>query len=264
MPDLVTPGGENSPLPVDNVNGQRYAAWFHELDAWTEYWDIYHPETKGHYYFGDGKDEPGLLSLFLPRQYFPPVFIAWKRMALLYEDETAFLKEARVPQVASALLETDDLVARLFNKHFGDAADPSVQADYLQAMFQFATNSLPPATERYEQIAEDDPRKSTAGHHTLDGDIMWFAWALQLEGAQAAAANDSSHARRSLLLAGVASGCPANFTWRGHRRTRPEYNTDMETKNLLFENGMKWAQDFDSAAKEIHALFRIREWGSDE
>ena len=36
---------------------RRYMAWFHELDAWTEYWDIYHPETHGRFYFGDGARE---------------------------------------------------------------------------------------------------------------------------------------------------------------------------------------------------------------
>jgi hypothetical protein len=27
----------------DLERGARWVAWFHELDAWTEYWDIYHP-----------------------------------------------------------------------------------------------------------------------------------------------------------------------------------------------------------------------------
>lgn len=264
MTYILSKEGEPLPFLPDNISAQRYVGWFHALDAWTEYWDIYHPETKGRYYFGEGKNETGLLTFFLPREKLPPIFTAWKRMALLYEDGATFLKEARVSQVASALLEVDGLVERLFNEHFGDATDPSVQADYLEGIFHFAINSLPPAEERYARIPDDDPRKSTAGHHTLDGDIMWFAWALQLEGAQAVAGNDSGQARRALLLAGVAAGCPANFTWRGHRRTRVEYNPDIETKSLLHESGMNWAQDFNAAANEVHALFRIREWGSDE
>jgi hypothetical protein len=48
-----------------DANDQRYVAWFHELDAWTEYWDVYHPETRGRYYFGDGGEEPGLLTQIL-------------------------------------------------------------------------------------------------------------------------------------------------------------------------------------------------------
>ncbi len=264
--------GGRSPFEPDEAAAARYVGWYHELDAWTEYWDIYHPETKGHYYFGNEKDEPGLLRQFLPRDKMPPVFTAWKQMALTYQDESKFLKEARVPAVAAALLETDELIATLFEKHFGDASDPTVQADYLEGSFHFAIDSLPPAKERYALISDDDPRKSTAGHHTLDGDIMWFAWALQLEGAQAAAGNggkakkgrkDRGDARRALLMAGVAAGCPANFTWRGHRRTRPEYDTNIETKDLLHKLGMKWAGDFSAAANEVHALFRLREWGTE-
>ena len=30
---------------------QRYVAWFHALDAWTEYWDVYHPENRGQILF---------------------------------------------------------------------------------------------------------------------------------------------------------------------------------------------------------------------
>ena len=67
----------------------------------------------------------------------------------------------------------------------------------------------------------------------------------------------------SLQLAGVATGCAANFAWRGHRRTRAEYQPDAATAGVLRERGMRWASDFAAAAAEVHALFRIREWGHD-
>jgi hypothetical protein len=173
----------------------------------------------------------------------------------------AFFAEVRLPYVATAVMELDALVARLFKKHFGDASEANVQSDYLEGIFRFAIDSLPPATERYARIPDGDWRKPTAGRHALDGDLMWFAWALQLEAAQAIAGNDEDHARRALLLAGVASGCPANFAWRGHRRTRTEYKADAETRSLLRERGLQWTFDFHAAAAEVHALFRIREWG---
>jgi hypothetical protein len=243
---------------------ERHVAWFRELDAWTEYWDVYHPETNGHYYFGNGEDEPGLLTQFLPRENVPPVFIAWKKMALGSGSADDFRKEARASTVAAALSEVDAFVGGLFEKYFGDARDPAVREDYFEATFQFAIDAFPPATERYALIADDDPRKSTAGRHTLDGDIMWFAWALQLEGAEAVLGRDKGHARRLLQLAGVATGCSANFAWRGHRRTRPEYKADDTTRELLRTKGMIWAEDLAAPADEIHALFRIREWGSDD
>lgn len=91
---------------------------------------------------------------------------------------------------------------------------------------------------------------------------MWFAWALHIEAANAIVGNDEGHARRALLLAGVAMGCSANFAWRGHRRTRKEYRPDLKTAALLRDRGMKWASDFKTTSEEVHALYRIREWGT--
>ncbi len=263
---MATAGARTSPSPEDAARLKRYVSWFHELDAWTEYWDIYHPESRGHFYFGDGDKEPGLLTRFLPRNQRPAPFVAWTKMALSREPNASndFLREVRLPEVATAVMEVDDLMSRLFAKHFGDASDPQVSADYLDAMFLFATNTLPPALERDARISPDDPRKSTAAHHTLQGDIMWFAWSLHTEAARAIVGRDQGHARRALFLAGVATGCPADFAIRGHRYTRPEYLSRPDLDVYLHERGMKWAGDFDAAAAEVHALYRIREWRGEE
>lgn len=253
-------GGAASPSIAVAHADARYAAWFHDLDSWTEYWDVYHPESKGRYYFGDGGSEAGLLTKLLPNLSRPAVFSAWCRMALGSGSASAFRQEVHVAEVRAALIEIDDLVARLFAKHFGDAADTAIQRDYLEAIFLFATDALPPATERDLRIEPSDPRKATAGRHTLDSDIMWFAWAFQTEAAYVLGI-PFSQARHALLMAGVASGCSANFAWRGHRRTREEYRADAATRALLRKRGMRWACDFDVAANEVHALYRIREWG---
>ncbi len=239
---------------------RRYVAWFHELDAWTEYWDVYHPETRGRFYFGNGGDEPGLLTLILPRGQRPAPFQAWTRMALGLDTGTRFVEEIHKPGVAAAIREIDDLVSGIFARHFRDARDASVQQDYLKATFRFATDTLPPAAERDARIAASDPRKATAGRHTLDGDLMWFAWALELEGAHILD-DGSREALHALMLAGVAVGCSANFAWRGHRRTRAEYRADDSTARLLHDRGTVWARDLHSASEEVHALYRIREWG---
>ena len=260
------PAGEGIFIPPPlEPSGNRYVAWFHELDTWTEYWDIYHPETHGRYYFGDGKLEDGLLTRFLPRTSYPPPWIAWKNLALSTGSPAAFIDEVRKPDVAAAIVEVDSLVGRVFGKYFGNPADPDVQSDYLEAAFRFAIDALPPASERESRIANDDWRKPSSGRHTLDSDAMWFAWALELEAAHAIAGDQSSrdHDRRALLLAGVATGCAANFAWRGHRRTRAEYRPTLQTASLLRKRGMRWATDFGAAASEVHSLFRIREWGHD-
>lgn len=243
---------------------ERYKGWFHSLDAWTEYWDIFQPESHGRYYFGDDATELGLLRRFLPRDDYPPAFIAWNAMALGYAAREPFVAEVRRPEVAEAVIEVDALLSRLFEDYFGDAGDPAVQADYLEATFRFAIDTLPPAPERDARVAPDDPRKKTAGRHRLEGDLMWFVWALQIEAAHALAGRDDpGYARRTLHLAGVAVGCPADFGWRGHRRTRPEYIPNEETVALLRERSSGWLSDLQVAASEIHALYRFREWGHD-
>ena len=178
-------------------------------------------------------------------------------MALTTGTRERFLEAIGAPDVAAAIVEVD-LVGRLFADHFGDAGDPRTQRDYLEATFAFATDSLPPAAERALRIDDSDPRKATAGRHTLDGDLMWFAWALHTE-AHALLGDDAG--RRASQLAGVAMGCGANFAWRRHRRTRAEYHADAATEALLKRLAMEWARDFSAAAAEVHALFRIREWG---
>lgn len=245
---------------LDSNAEQRYVAWFHELDAWTEYWDVYHPETRGRFYFGDGRGESGLLSRFLPREGRPPVFEAWVRWALKAGDLAAFEVEARRESVAQAVLEVDALVGRLFQKHFGSADTLEVRNDYLEAMQRFAEDSLPEAAERLMRLAPEDPRLATAGRHTLDGDIMWFAWALHTQ-ASMLLGDSEGQARRALMLAGVFAGCAANFAWRGHRRTRPEYTASNETRLLLREQAHQLLSRPEALIDEIGALYRIREWG---
>ena len=239
----------------------RYAAWFHELDAWTQYWDIYHPETLGRYHFGNGTTEQGLLRKFLRREQRPAVFNAWVRMALGLDSRAKFVEEARAPEVAAAVLEVDRLVSRLFKQHFGDASDPEVQSDYINAMLCFGCDTLPPAMERAEQFSDSDPRKKGAARHAMQSGLVWFSCALHLEAVHAIYGVDEDHARRSLMLAGIAVGCSADFVWRGHRQSRPEYSRDFQTAYMLRNLGVEWACDFRAACTEVHALFRIREWG---
>ena len=251
-----------SVTPLEDVSRARYALFFRELDAWTEYWDVYHPETCGRYYFGDGATEAGLLTRFLPRETVPPVFAAWRRSALYEDCYDRFIAEVQVPGIAEAVVEVDELVARVFGNHFGNILNFEVWRDYLEAIHRFATDTLPPATDRDSLISADDPRKPTAARHMLEGDLMWFAWAMHLEAAQILKGVGSGGSRRALMMAGVATGCAANFAWRGHRRTRPEYQATEETAQTLREQGFRLAQSFEEAAAEVHALFRIRQWGS--
>ncbi|HEX3474974.1 MAG TPA: hypothetical protein VHT91_08025 [Kofleriaceae bacterium] len=240
----------------------RHVSYFHELDAWTEYWDVYHPESRGRFYFGDDRGEPGLLTLLLPRASRPPLFRAWTQAALYRSGPQRIHDELARPEVAAAVSEVDELVAAIFGRHFGDPRQAEVQADYLTAIHRFAIDDLPPAPDRAARIAPDDPRSATAGRHTLEGDLMWFAWGMTLELAELVR-GDIGRDRRALQMAGVAAGCPANFAWRGHRRTRAEYVRGADTAALLHRRGLAWAGDLAAATREVHALYRIREWGED-
>jgi hypothetical protein len=191
------------------------------------------------------------------------LFATWKRVALDLDPSRTFEEMARQADVESAIGEIDRLVGGLFDQYFGDAEDPIVKADYLSAMLAFATDSLPPASERYELVPAGDPRKRTAGRHTLDGDLMWFVWAAQLDASTVCARGDRERARRNLLMAGVVAGCSANFAWRGHRYTRSEYVTDRDATDLITRRFQAWTDDFTAAALEMRMLYRIREWGPD-
>ena len=95
----------------------------------------------------------------------------------------------------------------------------------------------------------------------LIADRTWFCWSLHTE---AACIVNGVDARLALMLAGVAMGCPVNFVWRGHRRSRAAYRADDATAALLRARGLHWAEDAGAARAEIHALYRIREWGVED
>jgi hypothetical protein len=92
---------------------------------------------------------------------------------------------------------------------------------------------------------------------------MWFLCAIELEAAHAISDLGDRTPLHSLMLAGVAIVCAANLAWRGHRRTRSEYARNEATARLLRDRGRQWAADLNAAVEEVHALFRIREWGEE-
>jgi hypothetical protein len=73
---------------------------------------------------------------------------------------------------------------------------------------------LPECPERFERVPEHDMRKSSALHHTIEGHVMWFAWAVRLECAELAApADPEAQALRRLLMARAALGCSFDFAF---------------------------------------------------
>jgi hypothetical protein len=185
-----------------------------------------------------------------------PVFDAWKALALASYDPdppdgapfTALAHEA-----ADAALALDGLVLRLLREHFGTPADRDA---YFDAIERFATDTLPPIPERTALLADDDVRRPSSGTHMLAGDVMWFAWALQLECAQL---TGEPCADRAVLMAGVALGCALDYAHTGRCRTRVSYRSaDTASWQLVWRRARGWADDFDAAAREVRELFYIR------
>jgi hypothetical protein len=248
----------------------RYAAFFFELDSWTEYWDIYRPHTCGQYYFGDGETTPGYLSSFLPspRTRRAPVFSAWKTYALAAGDPVAeprargcFEAEVReAPAVHEAARAVEWLVNSIVQSHFGEPPD---RLAYFEAIERFARNQLPPTPDRLARVPDDDLRKATALHHTMDGDIMWFAWAVHLECAHLLGSHETKDdLQRALLMAGVILGCSMDYAFSGRCRTRREYQSQDETaRKRILERANACAEDFQVASAEARRLFFIRTFG---
>ena len=252
------------------LRGTQYAQYAWELDAWTEYWDVYRPETGGRYYFGSA-DHPGYLNRFLPNPSGrrSPVFDSWKAVALDTREtpdfslEERFAQSVRDPEVTEAVLAVDELVRRIVSNHFNDGSGRLDALAYLDAMERFGRDTLPENPERYALIPDDDPRKSSALHHTIEGDIMWFAWALHLECAELVApADPQGQAVRRLLMAGTALGCAFDSAFRHGYRTRKEYQSaDDGAWSRIWARARLCAASFAAGSREMRELFRIRTFG---
>lgn len=252
--------------------GNDYARFFAELDAWSEYWDIFHPETHGRFYFGDETHE-GYLSAFLPSPTCSrnAVFDSWKTMVLYagsncdQEYRERFEAAVRQPKVAEAVLAVDELVLRIVRSHFAQGADGIDAFAYLDAMERFGKDTLPANPERYECIPIHDSRKSSALHHTIEGDIMWFGWSVHLECATLVAPPDAAtRDLRALMMAGIALGCSFDFAFRKRCRTRREYvSADSAASERIWARARQCSLDFEEAAREVRTLFRIRQFGDE-
>jgi hypothetical protein len=94
---------------------------------------------------------------------------------------------------------------------------------------------------------------------------MWFNWVAQLELGRMVAKRDPSKDRaRTMLMAGLALGCPMDFLFRDYTgaaqqppRTRPSYKADQSTTNLLRVQAKRLSGQWKAAVTEMHKLYRI-------
>lgn len=180
---------------------------------------------------------------WLPLAATPQLRSAWSRVPSGEDERGLFAAAVLRAEVVDAMLALEMQIDRGFRERFGDARRDSVQRDYLAAIFHHAADDLP--------------------HRHNRADPRWFAWALHIEACFALIGIDAQHPRRTLMLAGVATGCPVDFAWHGNRPTRTEYRRDATTVALLHRRGLRWATDFEAGQHEVHALFGIQEYGEE-
>jgi hypothetical protein len=236
------------------------SAFFVDLDAYTQYFDVYDlvPDAR---YMG----MYGVLG---------GVIAAWNRVAETVDPaaHAAALQTLRArvqePQSAQALQGLDAMMVALVRQHFPSGS--GVDADgYLDVVEAFGRDVLPPDPDRLARVLAldpDDPRKDMAERHRMDGASMWFTWAAVVDCASLLSESDPSLApgqeARTLMLAGCAAGSAFDFVFRAkpgdpRGRTRPEYTPDLATLSLLRSSARAWAADLDEARSNARDLHRI-------
>lgn len=239
------------------ARGERYSSYFRDLDAVTEYFDVYgHPATdnlmpKVSKYFGAGR----ALSL-------------WGDYAVIPDDDPtkaqakqALEQELADAGVASAIRDVDAVLVGLARTHWStqNALDREMM---LEAFLRFGADRLPDDTDRLNRIRAlnnpQDFRLTYAQYHRMDSLVMWMNWmghvecAVLLDGPQHA-----DHGLRTQFMAALGLGYSADCVFRQRGQTRPEYY-QADGEGRMWRKSLLLTNDFDKARAEAHALAQLR------
>src|SRR6266536_2081659 len=137
-PAQAQPAGPKLPLPE---TGARYASFFRDLDARTEYFDVYG--------LPDSEDltasyAPWFGSQSLWRKYalVPAQDVAQKQAA-----KNALITSISSPTVSAGLLRVDDAIAGLIRTRFPASSGFNL-TEYLEAVSLFGSDRLPEDQDR--------------------------------------------------------------------------------------------------------------------
>lgn len=238
------------------------SAFFTELDAVTQYADVYDVVPDDRYMQMFGK--------------VTPVVAAWNRLATATTPDAqqaalAALRDAlAVADVETALRGLDELMVGLLLKHCPDAAQGADADRYLDVVEAFARDVLAPDEDRVARVTAKDPddgRIPNALRHRMDGAGMWFTWAAVVDASAILAENAGTsggieQTARAILLAGCAAGSAFDYTFRAapgdpRGRTRPHYRPDQPTLDELRDAARAWALDLGEARSNARDLARI-------
>ncbi len=246
------------------ARGERYASYFRDLDAVTEYFDVYGRPQADYLmplvmkYFGRD-DVPGRRK----------ALNIWKSYAVIPDDDPtravekqALEQELAQPDVASAVKSVDTALLNLARTHwsFAGVFDREVM---LEALLRFGADRLPEDNDRLTRIRNlNDPadfRLSYALYHRMDSLVMWMNWMGHVECAAILfGATHSDHALRTVLMSALCLGYSADCVFRSRGHTRPEYYQP-DGEDRMWRKSVLIANDFDKARAEAHALARLRE-----
>jgi hypothetical protein len=246
------------------VRGERYAAYFRDLDAVTQYFDVYGrppaDNLKPAYdkYFGRN-DEPGRRK----------ALNIWRNYAIIPDDDPtkaterqALEQELAQPDVASAVKTVDAAMLDNVRKYwfFAGALDREVM---LEAFLRFGADRLPEDNDRLTRIQNlndpNDPRLNTALLHRMDGQIMWMNWMGHVEcAATVFGPTHADHGLRTVFFSALCLGYSADAVFRKRGQTHPEYYQP-DGEDRMWRKSVLIANDFDKARAEAHELARLRQ-----
>ena len=239
--------------------GQTYFDFFVDLDAHTEYYNVYDANPDGKY-----------MNAII--QYMKFIWQDWMEYATLEAEQEGKDALNRLKQellnntTKDNLILTNTLMKMLIEKHFGDTTGKIDIEAYFDAVEKFALDILPEDIDRFNRITDpNDFRKVHSKYHRMDGEQLWFIWAGQNEWSSFIDNNVNEFGEiRRLQLAGAIYGVCLDYTFRDDRSanakkipTAKGYKKDERTLNLLRKRAVNWYNDFSLAVKECHELIQI-------
>lgn len=239
--------------------GQKYFDFFIDLDAHTEYYDVYNVSLDGKY-----------MNAIV--QYMKYIGKDWMVYATLENEQEGKDALNRLKQellnntTKDNLILTNGLMKTLIEKHFADNTGKVDIESYFDAVERFALDIYPEDIDRFNRITDpNDSRKVHSKYHRMDGEQLWFIWAGQNEWSSFIDNNTSEFGdTRNLQLAGAVFGVCLDYTFRDDRSPKAKkvpaaknYKKDERTLSLLRKRAVGWYNDFNSAIKEIHEIIQI-------
>lgn len=246
------------------MSGAAYSSFFRDIDAQTEYFDVYGApnglEDMGAYYsLFWGRDlllQAEWLQFFQNRAS-TPILAQQKAKKWI-----AAITAASQPAISNGILQIDSFICDAARRHF-DHNGSFDRLACLDAFRRFGEDVLPEDEDRESRVrALDDPTdyrlvNNFARFHRMDTRMLWFYWFGHLQLAMAIRTpNDPNEDIRKALVAGIFIGQVSDAAYRegSNRQTRPEYLAD---EQAVWQTAVALCDDYDVAATEIQDLYYI-------